>query len=120
VVYFEFSPDRQFPSLGWSDFVVVLASWWMVALNEITNGVSEATLQFMDGPYWITVVRKEGGLLLRCTEDRRGAGILHECRLRLDDLTGEIFNFARNVSEACKLAEISSIDLDNMRGALPN
>src|SRR5216683_4800578 len=34
VVYFEFSPEWQFPSLGWNDFVVVLASWWMVALKS--------------------------------------------------------------------------------------
>jgi len=40
VVYFEFSPGRQFRSLGWNDFVVVLASWWMVALKEIIEGHS--------------------------------------------------------------------------------
>jgi hypothetical protein len=61
VVYFKFSPEQQFPSLGWNDFVVVLASWWMVALNEVTEGAPEVKLRFMDGPYWITVVSQEGG-----------------------------------------------------------
>jgi hypothetical protein len=120
VVYFEFSPERQFPSLGWNDFVVVLASWWMVALKEITEGTSEVKLHFMDGPYWITVVSQERGLLLRCTEDRRGAGVLYELGVELSDLTGEIFTFARKVSDACKTAGISSVDLDSMRTALPN
>jgi hypothetical protein len=120
VVYFEFSHGRQFPSLGWNDFVVVLASWWMVALKEITEGASEVELRFMDGPYWISVISREGGLLLRCTEDRRDAGVVYELRVELLDLTGEIFAFARKVSDACKTAGISSVDLDNMRTALPN
>jgi hypothetical protein len=120
VVYFEFSRERQFPSRGWNDFVVVLASWWMVALKEITEGASEVKLRFMDGPYWITVVSQEAGLLLRCTEDRRGVGPVYEFSVKLSDLTGQIFTFARKVSDACKTARISSVDLDNMRTALPN
>jgi hypothetical protein len=120
VVYFKFGPERQFPSLDWNDFVVVLASWWMVALKEITEGASEIKLCFMDGPYWISVVSREGGLLLRCTEDRRGAGVVYEPMAKLDDLTREIFAFARKVSDACKTAGMSSVDLDNMRTALLN
>ncbi len=120
VVYFEFSPEWQFPSLGWNDFVVVLASWWMVALKEIAEGASEVKLRFMDGPYWITVVSSGGRLLLRCTEDNRGAGVVYEFTVKLNDLTGEVFTFARNVSDACKKAGISSVDLDNMRTTLPS
>jgi hypothetical protein len=120
VVYFELNPERQFPGLGWSDFVVVLASWWMVALKKIAEGTSEVELRFMDGPYWITVVSQEGALLLRCKEDNRDAGVVYELRVKLNDLTGEIFSFARKVSDACKAAGISSVDLDNMRTALPN
>ena len=120
VVYFEFSPEQQFPGLGWNDFVVVLASWWMVALKEITERASKVELRFMDGPYWISVISRDGGLLLRCTEDRRDAGVVHEHSVELLDLTGEIFAFARKVSDACKKAGISSVDLDNMRTALPN
>jgi hypothetical protein len=120
VVYFEFDPERQFPSLGWNDFVVVLGSWWIVALREIAEGASEVKLRFMDGPYWITVASHEEEAILRCTEDRRGAGVAHEVRVRLIDLTGEIFSYARKVSDACKAAGISSADLDGMRTGLPN
>jgi hypothetical protein len=74
----------------------------------------------MDGPYWITVVSQEGESLLRCTEDRRGAGVMYELRVELSDLTAEIFSFARKVSDACKTAGISSVDLDHMRTGLPN
>jgi len=120
VVYFEFGPERQFPSRGWNDFVVVLASWWLVAVKEITEGTSEVKLRFMDGPYWITVVSQEGALFLRCTEDQRGAVVVYEIKVELGNLIGEIFTFARNVSNACKTAGISSVDLDNLRTALPS
>jgi hypothetical protein len=120
VVYFEFDPERRFPSLGWNDFVVVLGSWWMVALSEITEGASEVKLHFMDGPYWITVASHEGDAILRCTEDRQGAGAVYEAKVKLIDLTAEIFSYARKVSDACKAAGISSADLDNMRTGLPN
>lgn len=120
VVYFEFSQKRQFPNQGWNDFVVVLASWWMVALKEIAGGGSEVKLRFMDGPYWISVLYREQDLLLRCTEDRGGAGVVEELGVKLSNLTGEIFSFARRVSDACKMARISSVDLDNMRTALPS
>jgi hypothetical protein len=92
----------------------------MVALKEITEGAPEVKLYFKDGPYWIAVVSQEAGLLLRCTEDNRGAGVVHELRVELNDLTGEIFTFARKVSDACKTAGISSVNLDDMRTGLPN
>jgi len=120
VVYFEFDPERQFPSLGWNDFVVVLGSWWIVALREITEGASEVKLRFMDGPYWITVASHEGEAVLRCTEERRGAGVTYEAKVKLIDLTAEIFSYASKVSDACRAAGISSTDLGNMRTALPN
>ena len=121
VVYFEFSPELQFPGLGWNDFVVVLASWWLVRLKQITEGASEVELYFMDGPYWITAVSQAGTLLLRCRDNRRDdADVVHEHRVKLSDLTGEIFSFARSVSDACKAAGISSVDLDGIRTGLPN
>jgi len=120
VVYFELDPERKFPGPGWSDFVVVLASWWMAALKKIAEGTLKVELRFMDGPYWITVVSREDALLLRCTEDNQDARVVYELRVKLNDLTGEIFSFARKLSDACKAAGISSVDLDNMRAALPN
>ena len=120
VVYFEFDQGRKFPSLGWNDFVVVVASWWIVALKEIIEGATEVKLRFMDGPYWIAVASQESKLLLRCIDDHQGGRILYDLPVELDDLVAEIFGFARKVSEACMKAGISSADLDRMRTALPN
>jgi hypothetical protein len=48
------------------------------------------------------------------------ASLANNVKKLQSDLTGEIFTFARKVSDACKMAGISSVDLDSMRTALPN
>ncbi len=106
VVYFEFNPDQQFPVAGWNDFVVVIANWWRAALEQISEGQREAKFPFMDGPYWITAVSQGRNLLLRCTEDRRGGGLVYEVVVQLDDLKRELIAFATDVSVACKAAGI--------------
>jgi hypothetical protein len=119
VVYFDFSPDQQFPVAGWNDFVVVVANWWRAALEQISEGQAEAKFLFMDGPYWITAVSQGTNLLLRYIEDRRGAGLAYEVVVQLDDLKRELIAFARDVSVACKAAGIKSADLDELRSHLP-
>jgi hypothetical protein len=115
VVYFELSPDRQFPCAGWSDFVVVVANWWRAALEQINRG-APADLLFMDGPYQINVVPDGKGLLLRCVERRlQGPHLLHEAVVQTDDFKRELLTFAHNVSVACRDAGIESMDLDELR-----
>ena len=119
-VYFEFSPDQQFPVAGWNDFVVVVANWWRAALEQISEGQAEAKFLFMDGPYWITAVSQGTDLVLRCIEDRRGAGLVYQVVIQLDDLKRELITLARDVSVACKAAGIESADLDELRSHLPS
>jgi hypothetical protein len=119
VVYFEFSSDRQFPVAGWNDFVIVIANWWLAALQLTVQGQAETDFRFVDGPYWITVISQGKRLRLRCTEDRRG-GVVYEVVVEAADLKRELLTFARDVSLACKRAGIQSIDLDELRSHLPN
>jgi hypothetical protein len=120
VVYFEFSPDQQFPVVGWNDFVVVVANWWRAALEELIEGQAEVDFRFMDGPYWITAVFQGAFLRFHCTEGRRGAGLQYEVVVQVDDLKRELLTFAWSVSVACKRAGIESADLDELRRNLPN
>ena len=79
VVYFDFGGRRQFPAAGWSDFVIVVVSWWLAALDRISQGGVETELHFMDGPYWIVIAAQTGAkLLLRCSENRRDAEAIYE------------------------------------------
>jgi hypothetical protein len=120
VVYFDFGSDRQFPGAGWNDFVTVILNWWLAALEGLIQGDEEAYLRFMDGPYWITAVAQGSNILLRCTEDRVGAGVLYEVVVRGEDLKRELMTFARDLSSACARANIQSADLDEVRKYLPN
>lgn len=115
VVYFVFGPGVQFPIAGWNDFVVVVANWWRVALDKISSEQAEVDLLFMDGPYRITAISLGTKLLLRCIEDRQGAGLVHEIVVVAADLKRELHTFASNVSAACKAVGIDSADLDELR-----
>jgi hypothetical protein len=119
VVYFDFGLDQQFPIAGWNDFVVVLASWWLDALDDIADGRAETTLRFMDGPYWITIVPQGSALLLlKCVEDRRNSGLAYETSVKLADLEVELIKFARSVVQACSRKLIESADLDDLKRRL--
>jgi hypothetical protein len=116
VIYFDFGSGKQFPVSGWNDFVVVLANWWMSSLAEIAHGVDQTQFRFMDGPYWITaLLQGDSSVLLRCTEDRAGAGIVHESIVEIDDLSSSIMQFARDVVGACSDAKIQSNDLSELQ-----
>jgi hypothetical protein len=120
VVHFDFGADRQFPESGWNDFVVVVATWWLDALEQIARGSAQADLRFMDGPYWITAVAQGPDLLLRCVENRTGAGMLYEVTVAVEDLKRELMIFARQLSSTCAKAKIQSPDLNELRKYLPH
>jgi hypothetical protein len=121
VVFFAFS-GVSFPCERWNDFVVVVVSWWLEALEKLEHGVDrEVVLRFMDGPYWITATRQDGGtVLLQCTEDRRDAGLVHEQRVDLHTLTELVRRVAGRVASACARSGFESTDVDTLRRYLPN
>jgi len=94
-------------------------NWWIAALGQLTHGQVEADFRFMDGPYSITAVARGPNLLLRCTEDRTGAGTLYEVVVGVEDLKRELMTLARQLSTACARAKIESADLDELRKHLP-
>jgi len=120
VLYFDFS-GFFFPGDGWSDFVVVILTWWLSALERLERGVEcEGVLRFMDGPYWIAVAARDGDVvLLRCTEDRRGVGVVHEEQVSLSELGREVRRIAKQVASACQRRRIDSSDVDVLRRYFP-
>jgi hypothetical protein len=121
VVYFDFG-DILFPDDRWNDFVVVVVTWWLSALEKLERGIDrEVVLQFMDGPYRITLTRQDATtVLLSCIEDRRNGGVLHEERVELPALTAQVRRLARKVASACSRNHLQSSDLDVLRRYLPN
>lgn len=121
VVHFDFEGDCQFPVAGWNDFVVVVAGWWFAALQEIDAHTGNVALRFMDGSYSITVIPSEGDtVLLRCVEDRSGAGVIAEYATGRRELAAEIRNLAASVFNACRERGIQSPDLERIRPVQAN
>lgn len=122
VVYFDFGEERQFPVVGWNDFVVVIAGWWLAALDTISHTKADTVLRFMDGPFWIAVLAEKGSkkVRLQCIEGRRGAGLVQETVVDEAELQRELTAFAQAVSQACATAQIESVELNNLRELLPN
>jgi hypothetical protein len=120
VVYFDFG-DRQFPTAGWNDFVVVIAGWWLSELDRSDWNRAGATLRFMDGPYWISAATNESAdVTLHCVEDRRDAEDLGKIIVSASEIKSEVLAFARAVLQACASARIASADLDVLRGLVGN
>lgn len=116
IVYFDFGSGCKFPDSGWSDFIVVIATWWKAAFDKVTRGRESADFRFMDGPYRISgVMSDKYAIQLRCIEDRRGQRVLHQALVGSDELKRELIGLAFSVSRECDAAGIESRDLDQLK-----
>lgn len=53
----------HFPEKNWNDFVVILLEWWLDALIKLKSNYSSVTLNFMDGPFFVTVAKDKDDIL---------------------------------------------------------
>lgn len=110
-VYFAFN-GFSFPSSDWNDFVVVIVSWWLDALQTIREN-QEATLRFMDGPYSLVLsVEKSDTALARCIEERDELVTIHQEFVELSDLCSEIHSLAQLIVFHCRENGMESSDVD--------
>lgn len=116
LVFFDFG-GTSFPEEGWNDFPVIVAAWWLEAIDKLKRGPREnIKFCFMDGPYWITASLGVGNaVLLRCVEDRRGAGVVHEEQVTLASLAAQVNSFAQQVVSACARRGLESSDVTSLR-----
>jgi hypothetical protein len=106
-----------FPEEGWSDFPVVILTWWVTGLSECARG-ERSSFQglFMDGPCSFTVTRDDRGTLeLACRgSDLRSTLVGVSAR----DLLESALVAARRVSSACRERGWISGDIVALRAAL--
>lgn len=50
-VYWKFG-EECFPSVKWSDFVIVISTWWLNGCIQIKSGSRLVQFDFMDGPFY--------------------------------------------------------------------
>ena len=121
VVYYDFS-GFLFPAERWSDFIAVVVTWWLEALEKMGRGTEqEAVLRFMDGPYFLRLIAiSDDIVLVKCVEDRSDAGVVHEEHVSLTDFRAQLQRLARQIAWACKQRGWESTDLDALKSHLPN
>lgn len=119
IVYLDFGHIR-FPEERWSDFVVVLACWWLEAIRNLENNNGKpAVLRFMDGPYWVDIARLEKNILrLQCTDEYVQFRVCHEHSSSLDELGRVVRQFAKEVLVACDMAGYRSHDVAHLRSCV--
>lgn len=106
---------RPFPDERWSDFVVVVAGWW---LQEIQDPVASMEFLFADGPYLIRAQDcGDGTATLDCIESRREDRVALSCRVQVAELRSEIIRTARGVFSECQKRGWSSKDIERLRFA---
>jgi len=94
--------DFSFPAQEWTDFPVIILSWWLDALDTLhsTNGATE--FLFMDGPYSFTVSQRNGECILECIEDPRGdKESLWQGPVSLNGLASQVRGAAASVVQEC-------------------
>ena len=58
------SGGSEFPMARWTDFVVVVLRWWVVAvLRLLRNNTGTERVPFMEGPYAVEASRTQSGKL---------------------------------------------------------
>src|SRR5512143_2687887 len=60
VIYVELD-SGAFPEISWSDFPVIILTWWAEELRDLeTPARREVQWQFMDGPHSLTLTKETG------------------------------------------------------------
>ena len=104
----------SFPGEDWSDFPVVILSWWLAQLREYSF-TGEATLEFMDGPFEIRLIRYGSAATLQLVEKRVSSErLIHSCKADVPVVNSAIRGAALAVLEYCRSHGWSSPDVDEL------
>ena len=107
-----------FPEIGWTDFPVVVLSWWLRETDALMQGSSTtAECAFIDGPFHFSVNRA-GDVDLH---EMQAGGVvtIGQCRspTSRDELWRSVHLAACVVLEACDTSRWSTVDIETLRAA---
>lgn len=110
--------DLVFPSNDWTDFVVVVLSWWCRALSRILAGESmPIEIRFMEGPYSVEISSANRAILLML-KSGANASIQHQIEVTPGPLVDSVVLAAMQVSRKCREQGWCSDDLKELEGAM--
>jgi hypothetical protein len=116
-VVFLRGPAGGFPDDRWSDFPVVILSWWIEGLTAVAVGTASSFQGlFMDGPLAF-VVHRGSGTSARIAWGKRD----EEVPIGIVDIATLLRSAVaagRLVAETCRARDWSSRDLENLERAI--
>ena len=121
LVYAELSlhvDELRFPHPQWSDFVVVVLTWWCDALHRLLAG-EQAPIEvpFMEGPYLAEIGPIEQELVrLVLVEDRMDREVCWETDVDAGALIRVLSAAQRTLAE-CRTRSWWSVDADRLQAA---
>jgi len=112
---------QSFPDTRWDDFVVVILAWWIQSLLGLLEGQSrEAELEFMDGPYGMSLDGEDGeSLRYSCwKETLSGREVFFSGRVEAMHLKACLLSAAADAIAECRIRGWSFDDLDTLIAAV--
>ncbi|MGI9282095.1 MAG: hypothetical protein ACR2PX_21035 [Endozoicomonas sp.] len=92
----------QFPGKNWDDFIVTIMGWWLRAIIDLKTGASKKEdLYFMDGPFLVTVEKRNASMCSLYFIERDIAVLKAVDLYPLDDLADSMLSAAQQVYSAC-------------------
>jgi hypothetical protein len=107
--------DQYFPQNHWTDFIVVVLSWWLEALDVLQDSKinSSNKLMFMDGPYFIKAIKIEKDIVELEFIERDG--LLFRSKCSLVDLRNSIRKASLTVIEKMEEKKWSFTDVKRLK-----
>jgi hypothetical protein len=113
-----FDDGDAFPEVGWSDFPVVLVTWWLDLLARLLSASDqEGRISFMDGPFRVQATCRGDFLRLDFVSEHPGV----KSSSRITTLAAAIDNakdIARALVGECGRRGWASREIESLRRAL--
>ena len=107
-----------FPDEGWSDFIIVILSWWIEELYNLKQSKSnkKCELLFMDGPESIECEKIDDNTLNLdfIIRDEK----VYSCECEIDDVLESIIKTSNMVLNEVKKRNWKTRDIDNLEETL--
>jgi|LSQX01.1.fsa_nt_gb hypothetical protein len=114
--------EFAFPSDDWSDFVVVILTWWLNTIPALRqhNSASIHELQFMDGPYYIQMTTDDQEIVWIVCKERivNGYRVIYECHCLNEEICKAIISAARTVLNIAKTRDWVTPETQKLMKAL--
>jgi len=113
-----FEDGYTFPEAGWSDFPIVVLTWWIDLLARLASGqTNRGEISFMDGPYRVHATLTGESLQLEFVSENPGVSGASSTTT-LDHTLDEAIGAARALLEECRRRGWTSDDIEDLQRSL--